>query len=172
MIDVTAYTIKMTGKVSEILTSRISFKDRNIRFLWAYRIVRYILGGIFAWAGISKLMAPRTFAQLISSYELIPDVLLLPVAIGLPLLELIAGIGLIFDVRGSLEIVTGLILLFIFILWFGILIGLDIDCGCFSPIELREHDSLRYALYRDFLFLGLASYLFMCRWKGAKSLKS
>jgi hypothetical protein len=51
-------------------------------------------------------------AQLISAYGLVPDDLLLPVAIGLPLLELVAGIGMMFDIRWSLEVVLYLIFIF------------------------------------------------------------
>ncbi|MBL7174787.1 MAG: DoxX family membrane protein [Desulfobacteraceae bacterium] len=171
MANVTEYTLEQIGKVFGGLISKIFSERQDIRSIWLYLIIRLILGGIFIWAGASKLVAPKAFAQLISAYELVPGELLLPVAIGLPLLELIAGIGMIFDIRGSLEVVTVLLLLFAFVLWFGFLKGLDIDCGCFSLMELREHEGLRYALYRDFLFLGLALYLFVWRWIHAKSHK-
>lgn len=171
MAHVTEYTLEQIEKVFGGLISKVFPKRQDIRSIWLSLIIRLILGGIFIWAGASKLVAPEAFAQLISAYGLVPDVLLLPVAIGLPLLELIVGIGMIFDIRWSLEVVTALLLFFAFVLWFGILNELDIDCGCFSLIELREHEGLRFALYRDFLFLGLALYLFVWRWIHAKSHK-
>jgi uncharacterized membrane protein YphA (DoxX/SURF4 family) len=135
---------------------------------WIYRLVRFVLGGIFVWAGAAKLMAPRSFAAVISQYGLVPDELLVMTAIGLPVLEVIGGIGLLFDYRASLEVIGGLLLLFIGVLWFGILKDLNVDCGCFSLAEQAEHASLRTALYRDLVLLVQVLYLFWWRWCQAK----
>jgi rhodanese-related sulfurtransferase len=105
----------------------------------------------------------EAFAETIASYRLVPEGLLVPVAIGLPVLEVAAGAGLIWDVKGSLGVITALLAIFILVLWFGILKDLDIDCGCFSPSELKEHDGLRQAMYRDFWMVGAAAYLFWWR---------
>jgi rhodanese-related sulfurtransferase/uncharacterized membrane protein YphA (DoxX/SURF4 family) len=132
--------------------------------VWTYRSIRVCLGIIFVWAGVAKLLDLEAFAHVISAYELVPEKFLASVAIGLPVLELIAGFGLIFDVRGSLSIVLGLLLMFAFVLWFGILNDLDIDCGCYSARELKEHGALRSALYRDLGMIAGALYLFGWRW--------
>ena len=79
------------------------------------------------------------------------------------LLELVAGFGLIFDLKGSLSVTFGLLVMFAFVLWFGILKDLDIDCGCFSLDELAEHGMLRKALYRDLWMIVGALYLFWWR---------
>ena len=131
--------------------------------LWPYRLIRLGLGVIFVWAGLAKLSDPEAFANIISAYELVPEGLLVPVAIGLPVLELVAGLGLILDVRGSLSITFGLLVMFAFVLWFGILKDLDIDCGCFSADELREHGALRLAFYRDLGMIVAVLYLFWWR---------
>ena len=115
------------------------------------------------WAGSVKLIDLESFADIISVYELVPESLLIPVAIGLPALELIAGLGMIFDVRGSLTTILSLLVLFAFVLWFGILKDLDIDCGCFSVEELKVHADLRSALYRDLGMIAAALYLFWWR---------
>jgi uncharacterized membrane protein YphA (DoxX/SURF4 family) len=132
--------------------------------LWTYRLVRISLGIIFVWAGSAKLLDPESFADIISAYELVPEKLLIPVAFVLPAVELVAGLCLIFDVRGSLTITLALLVMFAFVLWFGILKDLDIDCGCFSADELAEHDSLRSALYRDLGMFAAGLYLFWWRW--------
>lgn len=134
---------------------------------WVERLARWALAVVFLWAGITKLMAPRAFAVILSRYGMVPEPLLAPAAIGLPLLETAAGIGLIWDVRGGLEVVTGLLVMFIVVLWFGVLQGLDVDCGCFSPDELAEHGGLKSALYRDFGYLAGAAYLYWRRWRRA-----
>jgi hypothetical protein len=79
--------------------------------------------------------------------------------------ELFAGIGLFLDIRGSLASITLLLLLFIFILSYGLWIGLDIDCGCFGPEDPKSKafHSLSSALVKDlFLILGII-YLYFFR---------
>ena len=133
--------------------------------LWSYRVIRIGLGMLFVWAGSVKLIDPEGFAEIISAYALVPESLLVPVAIGLPSLEVIAGLGLIFEMRGSLGIIFGLLVMFVFVLWFGILKDLDIDCGCFAPADLKQHDALRSAMYRD---LGMmAGVLYLVWWRRA-----
>lgn len=150
--------------------TRVSFLVLYDLFLsaWAYRLNRFVLAGIFIWAGAAKLLAPRSFAAVISQYGLVPEEFLVVIAIGLPVLELLAGIGLLFNLRASLEVVTGLLLLFIGVLWFGILQDLNVDCGCFSAAEQEKHAGLRTALYRDLVMLIQVFYLFWWRWMQAK----
>lgn len=129
---------------------------------WIYRIVSWVLGGIFIYSGATKLLAPQTFAVLIEAYGLIPDMLLMPVALILPALEVVAGVGLLFDIRGSLAVIAGLLLLFIAILGYGIRMGLDVDCGCFGPEEpeAEAFHGLRLALYRDMAMMAAVAFLY------------
>ena len=128
-----------------------------------YRYVRVVLGVVFVCAGSAKLADPEGFAEIISAYELVPEGFLALVAIGLPALEVLAGLGLVFDIRGSLSTISALLALFVGVLWFGILKDLDIDCGCFSPAELAEHGTLREAMYRDVAMMVAVGYLFWWR---------
>ncbi len=118
---------------------------------WLYKLTRWILGGVFIYAGSTKLMEPRIFTVLIEAYGFVPESLLMPVAIGLPFLEVIAGFGLLFDIRGSLAVITGLLVLFMVVLGYGIWMGLDVDCGCFAPedLEAEAFHGLRLSLFRD-----------------------
>jgi hypothetical protein len=109
-------------------------------------------------------MYPKAFARSISQYDLAPDFLLPVLAIGLPLVEILGAVGLIFAVRGSLSLIFGLLLFFIGVLWYGILNDLDVDCGCFSPEELQAQAGLWQAFYRDLVMIGAAIYLFLSRW--------
>jgi uncharacterized membrane protein YphA (DoxX/SURF4 family) len=131
---------------------------------WLNYLIRFILGFVFLYAGIAKLSDPKAFARVISHYDLVPEGLLAPVAIGLPVLEVLAGIGLFFAVRGSLSVIFGLLVMFVFVLWYGILKNLDIDCGCFSPQELKSQTSLWHAFYRDIAMIAAAGYLFIADW--------
>nr|WP_269434672.1 MauE/DoxX family redox-associated membrane protein [Desulfosarcina alkanivorans] len=129
---------------------------------WMYRFFRWILGCIFIYSGTTKLLAPKTFAVLIEAYGLVPDGLIMPVAMILPVMEVVAGAGLMVDIRGSLTVIAGLLVLFITILGYGILMGLDVDCGCFGPEdpEAEAFHGLRAALYRDMLMMAAVGFLY------------
>jgi len=142
----------------EIVSSR--FKTINT---WSYHLLRIIIGGVFIYSGAVKLADVKGFAAMISQYELVPDQLLAPVAIGLPVIELAAGLGLLFEIPGALSAIFGMLLMFITILWYGILKNLDIDCGCFSTEEIKGQNSLRQALYRDFAMVFVCCYFYLYR---------
>ena len=129
---------------------------------WIYKLTRWILGAVFIYAGSTKLMEPRTFSVLIEAYGIVPESLLMPVTIGLPLLEVIAGIGLLFDIRGSLALITGLLGLFMAVLGYGIWMGLDVDCGCFGPEdpEAEAFHGLRLSLFRDLIMMAGAIFIY------------
>jgi uncharacterized membrane protein YphA (DoxX/SURF4 family) len=126
-------------------------------------LLRLFLGGLFLWSGVLKLADPKAFAVVVSRYDLVPEPLLPVVAIGLPLLEVLAGLATVLNRRGGVEGIIAMLLLFIAVLWFGILHNLDIDCGCFSSAELGEQDGLREAFIRDWFLLALAFYLLYVR---------
>lgn len=137
---------------------------------WPYRIIRIGLAIIFIYAGSIKLMDPKAFARTISSYDLLPGAFLPYIAIGLPVLEVLAGTGLFLDVRGSLSAISALLLLFIIVLGYGVLYGLDIDCGCFGPAEIGAKGSLRTAVIRDLILIATTGFLYLSRWIRSRSL--
>ena len=126
-------------------------------------LVRIIIGSIFIYAGFIKLIDPKAFAKVISQYDIVPEFLLAPLAIGLPALEFLAGLGLIFNIRGSLTVISNLLMFFILVLGYGLFNNMDIDCGCFSTEEINAHNSLKQALFRDFLMIAAACYLYVFR---------
>ena len=129
---------------------------------WMYRLARLSLGTVFIVAGGMKLGAPETFSVLIEAYGIVPENLLIPVAVALPALEVAAGIGLLFDVEGSLATIAGLTILFIGILGYGIWMGLDVDCGCFGPQdpEAKAFHGLWQSLYRDLAMLAAIAFIY------------
>jgi uncharacterized membrane protein YphA (DoxX/SURF4 family) len=132
---------------------------------WTYRLVRFVLAALFIYGGGVKLLDPKAFAVTISAYNLVPEPLLPVVAIGLPLIEVLAGIGLLFDLRGSLATIFALLAMFVFVLWYGILKNLDVDCGCFGPEELAGQGQLWSAFYRDLVLIGfVVPFLYASRW--------
>ena len=134
---------------------------------WAYRLSRWILGIIFLYSGGTKLIDPQSFAVIIDAFGLVPEMLITPIALGLPALEVLVAFGLLFDIRGTLVITTALIVFFMAILVYAIHMGLDIDCGCFGPDdpEAEAFHGLRLALCRDAVIMMGIIYLFILRWK-------
>lgn len=144
---------------------------RILASIWSYRAVRLVLGILFIWAAVLKLMDQEVFAKTIAAFGLLPKPLTPWAALALPVLELIAAIGLILDIRGSLAIITGLLVLFSLVLTYGMWLGLDIDCGCYGPgdPEGEAFASLRASFYRDLVMLAGAFYLYWWRRREGKN---
>ncbi len=146
---------------------------RLLSSLWLYRGVRLALAALFVYGGVVKLLDPHAFARTLSAYDLVPELLLPIVAIGLPIVELLAGLALVFDLRGSLATIAGLFFLFLAVLGYGILQNLDVDCGCFGAEELDKQAGLRLAFYRDLAMAGIViPYLYLSRWMRLKKEKA
>jgi uncharacterized membrane protein YphA (DoxX/SURF4 family) len=131
--------------------------------IWLYHGLRLGLACVFIYAGFIKLLDPRAFAHAIAQYDLLPEGLLPLVAVGLPALELLAGLGLVFEVRGSLTLVAILLLMFLVILGYAVWYNLDIDCGCFTPDELDAQTSVKTAWWRDLMMIGATLFLYWRR---------
>lgn len=67
----------------------MSIERKRILYLISVT-ARVVLGTVFVYAGFIKLIDPKAFAVSISQYDIVPQILLAPVAIGLPALELLA----------------------------------------------------------------------------------
>ena len=130
---------------------------------WAYHVLRVALGGIFIYAGVVKLFQAQAFARSLSQFDLLPDTLVPMVALGLPALELLAGIGLVLQVRGSLAVISSLLLIFLAVLGYAILLDLDIDCGCFLLEEIGARNSVKAAFWRDLVMVAATLFLFWAR---------
>jgi hypothetical protein len=135
------------------------------------RLSRWGLGLIFLFAGLPKLFNWHDFAMIVDSYALLPDFLVVPAAVAIALLEVLAAVLLLCNRPQGLWGISVLLLLFIGVLSYAIRQGLDIDCGCFGPEdpEQRAFAGLRVALFRDFLLSIPVLYLFWYRYKSIKT---
>jgi uncharacterized membrane protein YphA (DoxX/SURF4 family) len=150
-----------TGTLSiQLITDRLR---TILHSRWSDRAIRGILAFLFIYGGGLKLMDPKAFAATLSLYDLIPEMLLPVAAIGLPALEVAAGTALFFNIRGGLTVITGLLVLFVAVLGYGILSDLNVDCGCFGPEEISGQQSLRQAFIRDLFLIGATSFLYYTR---------
>ena len=142
---------------------RCAALDREDCLTWLYHFLRLALAGIFIYAGVIKLLGPEAFAHAIAQYDLVPEGLLPLVAIGLPALEVLAGLGLTLEVRGSLSTIAVLLLVFLVILTYAVWQNLDIDCGCFTADELDAQHSVTTAFWRDLMMIGATLFLYWRR---------
>jgi uncharacterized membrane protein YphA (DoxX/SURF4 family) len=143
-----------------IFSGVLTYSKKIIRSRWFHLLIRFIIGSVFIYAGIIKLMDPKAFARSISQFDIVPEILLAPLAIGLPALEFLGGIGLILNIRGSIAVIFNLLIGFILVLGYGIFHDLNIDCGCFSLEEMSAHHNLKLALFRDLFMIIATSYLY------------
>mgnify|MGYP002153768423 CR=1 FL=1 len=128
--------------------------NRHLLHKFTVPALRWLLGGLFIWAGAVKLADPKAFARSIDAFGLVPEVLLPPVAVALPVLELLVGVAVVRRWRGGLAGMAALLLLFIGVLGYAMGQQLDVDCGCFSVAEQQGHTSVRTAFWRDLLMLA------------------
>ena len=103
-------------------------------------VSRLVLAGMFLVAGLTKLGVPASFTASINSYEMpLPSWLVQIMANGLPPLELVIGLFLLVGLFTRLTgVVTGgLMLIFLIALIQAWVRGLDVDCGCFSGVQVN-----------------------------------
>jgi putative oxidoreductase len=113
--------------------STINYQPSATRqFVW--RIVDFIVAGIFIYAGVLKAIDPVQFASDIDNYKILPWPVSVALAFYLPWLEIFCALGLVFRFfyRGALSILTALIVVFTLATIAAKVRGLDITCGCFG----------------------------------------
>lgn len=123
-------------------------------------LIRIVLGVIFVYAGIPKILRPDEFADAINNYRILPFFLVNIFAICLPYVELLFGLFLILGFRIKSASFGILILMFVFIaaIISALIRGIDINCGCFGT----SNEIISYKeIIRDFLFLGMALVTFL-----------
>ena len=96
--------------------------------------IRIGLGVIFLFSGVTKILDPSAFAEIVANYQLVGPPLVCLTAIILPWIEAVCGVALIFGryQNGASLLVCMMMVAFIGIGLFNSYRGLDIACGCFS----------------------------------------
>lgn len=124
-------------------------------------VIRLVLAGAFFWAGAVKLSNPEVFAVTVRAFGLLPDGLVNVMAVVLPALEVVAAVLLALGRREGLALTAGLLAVFVAVLVYALRMGLDIDCGCYGPSDVRSEafGSIRQALWRDAAMLAAVAWL-------------
>lgn len=109
-----------------------SMKILNNR--WFLLVLRIALGGIFLYAGTTKVVNPQAFADSIATFKMLPPQLINIVALGLPPFEILLGLMLLsgLKTRAASLAVAGLAIIFGLALGQALIRGLAVDCGCFG----------------------------------------
>ena len=118
-------------------------------------ILGLIIGGIFVYASIDKILNPEAFARIIHNYRLLPPDAINGLAITLPWLELIAGIFLMlgFKYRAANLIIFLMTIVFIVALGSAYFRGINLNCGCFSSSPTTK-SNLVIRIIEDFLIIA------------------
>jgi uncharacterized membrane protein YphA (DoxX/SURF4 family) len=100
-------------------------------------ILRIALGAIFIVAGGSKIGHAAYFAAQIAGFRILPQVVIAPIALALPYLEVLLGAYLVIGLftRQAAWIAALLLLIFDAAIASAVVRGMAIDCGCFGPSD-------------------------------------
>ncbi|SVA02010.1 uncharacterized protein METZ01_LOCUS54864 [marine metagenome] len=121
------------------------------------------MGAVFLWASFGKILEPGDFARSISNYHIVPFGIENIVALILPWLELLIGMGLILGIMvdGSVQISAILLIMFILMIGQAMLRGFNIECGC----GLKEGEMIGLnKILENIVFIG-GAYIVMQRRK-------
>jgi uncharacterized membrane protein YphA (DoxX/SURF4 family) len=110
---------------------------------------RLLIGGMFIYAAVYKIIEPGSFAKSIWYYHLVPGNLINLMALVLPWLEMLAGLALIIGVfyRGAVLWVNLMMIVFIIALTTTISRGINIDCGCFKAAISGTHSAWQSLIF-------------------------
>lgn len=120
-------------------------------------VFRLVVGGVFIWAGLLKIVEPLEFAQNIKNYQIFSQEVSFFLALVLPWIEVISGTLLILGVfrRTSALVISGFLAAFLILILVTIARGIDITCGCFGPFS-HKVDFTLIAIDSVLCFLSLS----------------
>ena len=127
--------------------------------------LRWLLGIVFIWAALGKMVGPQDFLVNLFDYRLpLPDFYLRFAAVTLPWLELVCGLSLLtgFWPESTLGVILLLLAVFLAATGQAWVRGLEIDCGCFgTAIEKNTFfGTVQFAFFRNLVLVAISVYLF------------
>lgn len=128
-------------------------------------LFRLLLGVVFIWASIHKILNPYAFALNVATYQILPLKLINLFSIILPWVELGTGILIIIGLftREVALIIANMTLMFIIALLIALHKELQIECGCFASEE-ASHQIGWDLVIRDIALLVVSFYVIV--WGG------
>lgn len=144
-------------------STQISSKNNIVHYLtWALKLA---LAGVFLYSSYAKIIDLYTFGEILRSYGILPDALIKPMAVVLPMLEALFGIGLLIPKTARISaVVIGILSLFFLVAlaanWGKVL---PFGCGCFGPTEAKPVGWMDVG--KDVLFIAMAAGVYPLRRK-------
>lgn len=129
---------------------------------WITTAARIGLAVVLGWAGWVKVTQPPALQKLaVDAYQLLPDGMIGPVGIGLPILEVVLAALLVagFATRFGAALAGLLMIVFIAGIASAWARGLKIDCGCFGGGGQVADPPYLGEIMRDVGFLALAGWI-------------
>jgi uncharacterized membrane protein YphA (DoxX/SURF4 family) len=132
-------------------------------------ILHFVFGVVFVYAGLLKVADPISFLDDVRSFDLLGDPWAAWVAMGLPWLEIFAGLAVMsgFLRSGGMLVLNGSLVVFLIAITISWWRGIDIRCGCFGHSDTTSN--YRDLILRDLLLL-LAGIVLV--WHGKPKLRS
>ena len=126
-------------------------------------VLHLAFGGVFLYAGVVKAWEPQIFLDDVRSFQLLGDPWAAWLAMGLPWLEIFAGLAVITGLfrPGGLLVLNGALLAFLGAIGIAWHRGIDIRCGCFGA-SMATSNYLELIL-RDMALLVLGLWLAFSR---------
>ena len=140
-----------------------NIKNRTSNIIW--RILDFVLAGIFIYAGALKAIDPVQFASDIDNFKILPWPVSVALGFYLPWLEIFCALALVFRFlyRGAVSILMVLIVTFTLATIAAKVRGLDITCGCFGHVSQNwsfpSHLATNLAILAALLALGISNRL-------------
>ncbi len=128
---------------------------------WFEFSLRIILGTVFIYSSLHKIIHPKQFAEIIYGYNLFPLYTINLMAITIPFAELVTGTGIICNIypKASSIIIISLLTGFIISISVNMISGHKFDCGCFS-FGKTDNSATWQLLLRDILFFCTSVFIF------------
>lgn len=129
-------------------------------------LCRLALAAVFVAAACAKIADPAAFALAVSRYHILPGALINVAAIGLPWVELFAGLALLLPAAtpalrrfrlGALLVVAAMLATFTVAIAHLLLQGQTASCGCFST-RADASSSNAFNIVRNVLLLAAAAF--------------
>ncbi len=123
-------------------------------------LLRVALAAVFLYAGVAKLRDAGSFASSIARFRIVPLVLVHPLALGLPPLEVVCALALLWG-PWKRQAAFGLFLLttiFLAALLSAAARGIHVECSCFGA---AAGEPLWSAIARDVVLCAAAVALYV-----------
>jgi putative oxidoreductase len=134
--------------------------------------IRWIVGIVFIYASLYKIIDPCNFAYAVENYKILPfQFLINSTAVYLPFLELICGTALLLNTRtrGASFLIAMMTLIFIIAISINTILGRSFDCGCFSAYVPDYVKNPQDYLFRDIFILVGAVFVYIFRRENKQS---